>query len=109
MTLLWAHSGDSHFLEPEGLWKEILPPALAARMPRSEQVGDDEEIVHVDGKSFRRRLPSIMTKKDKDGLTITELATGRPARATFTLGSTTWTRRASGARSCTRRSDCGKR
>ena len=69
MTLLWAHSGDSHFLEPEDLWQSILPPTLAERMPRSERVADDEEIVHVDGKSFRRRLPSVMTKKDeKSGL-----------------------------------------
>ena len=70
VTLLWAHSGDSHFLEPEDLWQSILPPTLAERMPRSERVADDEEIVHVDGKSFRRRLPSVMTKKDeKSGLT----------------------------------------
>src|ERR1700704_3578752 len=55
MSKLWSHSGDSHFMEPAGLWHEILPPALADRMPRSERVAEDEEIVHVDGQSFRRR------------------------------------------------------
>jgi predicted TIM-barrel fold metal-dependent hydrolase len=74
MAKLWANSGDSHFLEPESLWNDILPASLAHRMPRSERVGDDEEIVHVDGKSFRRRLPTIATKKDaQTGLTIGQL------------------------------------
>ena len=53
MTKLWSNSVDSHFLEPEGLWQEILPGALAARLPRSERIGDDEEVVHVDEESFR--------------------------------------------------------
>ena len=22
---IWAHSGDSHFLEPDDLWHQILP------------------------------------------------------------------------------------
>jgi predicted TIM-barrel fold metal-dependent hydrolase len=79
VTLLWAHSGDSHFLEPEGLWHSILPSKLADRMPRSERVSDNEEIVHVDGTSFRRQLPSILTKKDdKSGLTISELVNRAP-------------------------------
>ena len=76
---LWANSGDSHFLEPEGLWHEILPAALADRMPRSEKVGDSEEIVYVDGKSFRRDLPRIFTKKDAEsGMTISELVNRAP-------------------------------
>ena len=77
---LWAHSGDSHFLEPEDLWAQILPARLAERMPRSELVGDNEEIVHVDGRSFRRPLPKVMTKPGADGLTITE-ASHRPPGA----------------------------
>ena len=28
-TKIWANSGDSHFLEPESLWQENLPPRLA--------------------------------------------------------------------------------
>ena len=60
---IWAHSGDSHFLEPEDLWQQILPAKQAERMPRTEKVGDNEEIVHVDGKSFHRQLPKIMTAK----------------------------------------------
>ena len=50
MAKIWAHSGDSHFLEPEDLFQQILPAALAERMPWSERDGDDE-IVHVDGKT----------------------------------------------------------
>ena len=33
---VWANSGDSHFIEPAGLWHEMMPKALADRMPRSE-------------------------------------------------------------------------
>lgn len=29
MEKIWAHSGDSHFLEPDDLWKQILPPDQA--------------------------------------------------------------------------------
>jgi predicted TIM-barrel fold metal-dependent hydrolase len=54
---LWTNSGDSHFLEPPGLFRENLPASLADRLPRSEPVSDDEEIIHIDGKSFRRRVP----------------------------------------------------
>ncbi len=74
MTKLWANSGDSHFLEPEDLWHQILPAAQADRMPRSERIGDDAEIVHVDGESFERKLPKVMTRKGADGLTIAEAA-----------------------------------
>ena len=56
-NLLWTNSGDSHFIEPPNLFKENLPPALADRLPRSEKVSDSEEIVHIDGRSFRRQLP----------------------------------------------------
>jgi predicted TIM-barrel fold metal-dependent hydrolase len=78
MSKVWANSGDSHFLEPDDLWSIILPAKLAERMPRSERVGEDEEIVHVDGQSFRRRLPKIMTRKGSDGHTITELSSRPP-------------------------------
>jgi predicted TIM-barrel fold metal-dependent hydrolase len=73
-TKIWANSGDSHFLEPDDLWEQILPTALAERMPRTERVGEDEEIVHVDGRSFRRKLPKLMTKKGATGETIAEMA-----------------------------------
>ncbi|HEX9505788.1 MAG TPA: amidohydrolase family protein [Acidimicrobiia bacterium] len=56
--LLWTCSGDSHFTEPRELFRENLPSALADRLPRSEKVSDDEEIVHIDGESFRRKLPT---------------------------------------------------
>ncbi|MCU1603044.1 MAG: hypothetical protein JWO22_3753, partial [Frankiales bacterium] len=59
MTKIWANSGDSHFLEPEDLWSANLPKRLADLVPRSERDPDGEwETVHIDGQSFRRKLPS---------------------------------------------------
>jgi predicted TIM-barrel fold metal-dependent hydrolase len=59
MEKIWANSGDSHFLEPEDLWRESLPPRLAELVPRAERDPDGEwETVHIDGMSFRRKLPS---------------------------------------------------
>ena len=78
MEKIWAHSGDSHFLEPEDLWTRILPPQAAARMPRSEKVGDDEEIIHVDGQSFRRKLPRMLTRRTETGETIAEMSARPP-------------------------------
>ena len=80
MVKIWAHSGDSHFLEPEDLFQQILPAALAERMPWSERDGDDE-IVHVDGQTLRRKLPKLATKKGSGGLDIMELSTRPPGRA----------------------------
>jgi predicted TIM-barrel fold metal-dependent hydrolase len=58
MDKIWANSGDSHFLEPEDLWRTSLPADLAALMPHSVKDADGEwETVHVDGRSFRRKLP----------------------------------------------------
>lgn len=57
---LWANSGDSHFLEPDDLWRARLPKDLAELVPRSEKDPDGKwETVFVDGQAFRRRLPSI--------------------------------------------------
>jgi predicted TIM-barrel fold metal-dependent hydrolase len=57
---LWANSGDSHFIEPEDLWRSRLPPRLADLVPRAERDPDGRwESIHVDGQVFRRRLPSI--------------------------------------------------
>jgi predicted TIM-barrel fold metal-dependent hydrolase len=57
VDLLWTCSGDSHFTEPPELFAENLPASLAERLPRSEKLSDTEEIVHIDGRSFRRQLP----------------------------------------------------
>jgi predicted TIM-barrel fold metal-dependent hydrolase len=57
MTKIWANSGDAHVLEPPDLFKQGLPPSMAERMPRSERVDEQTEIIHVDGHSFTRRLP----------------------------------------------------
>jgi predicted TIM-barrel fold metal-dependent hydrolase len=75
---IWTHSGDSHFLEPEDLWQQILPKKQADRMPWTERVGDSQERVHVDGKSFTRDLPKIFTAKGDTGETITELSSRPP-------------------------------
>ncbi|MFC4944326.1 amidohydrolase family protein [Pseudonocardia sp. GCM10023141] len=59
MAKIWANSGDSHFLEPDDLWRSNLPRRLAELVPRAEKDPDGRwETVHVDGQSFRRRLPS---------------------------------------------------
>lgn len=71
---IWTHSGDSHFLEPDDLWHQILPKAQADRMPRTSMVSDDEELVEVDGKSFTRKVPKIFTAKGATGETIAELS-----------------------------------
>jgi predicted TIM-barrel fold metal-dependent hydrolase len=71
---IWAHSGDSHFLEPEDLWHQILPKQQADRMPRTEMISDTEERVTVDGKSFTRAVPKIFTAKGSTGETIAEMS-----------------------------------
>jgi predicted TIM-barrel fold metal-dependent hydrolase len=59
MSKIWTNSGDSHFLEPADLWQSRLPKRLADLTPRAEKDPDGEwETVHVDGQSFRRKLPS---------------------------------------------------
>jgi predicted TIM-barrel fold metal-dependent hydrolase len=58
-TTIWANSGDSHFLEPDSLWRDHVPAQYADLMPHAVKDADGEfETVHVDGKSFRRKLPS---------------------------------------------------
>jgi predicted TIM-barrel fold metal-dependent hydrolase len=70
MTKLWANSADSHFLEPDGLWEQVLPPAMAARMPHTVREGDIETVT-VDGTRIERRVP-------RPGLDIGELASRPP-------------------------------
>jgi predicted TIM-barrel fold metal-dependent hydrolase len=71
---IWANSGDSHFLEPDDLWHQILPRAQADRMPRTQMIGDAEELVEVDGKRFTRPVPKIFTAKGATGETIAEMS-----------------------------------
>ena len=56
---IWAHSGDSHAMEPEDLWTSRLPKALADRAPRTER-GEKYEIIYVDGKQKSRQLNDFM-------------------------------------------------
>lgn len=57
---LWANSADSHFIEPDDLWRSRLPKRLADLVPRTEKDPDGRwETIYVDGQTFRRRLPSV--------------------------------------------------
>ena len=56
---IWAHSGDSHAMEPEDLWTSRLPKDLADRAPRTER-GDKYEVIYVDGKRMDRKLNDFM-------------------------------------------------
>jgi predicted TIM-barrel fold metal-dependent hydrolase len=63
-TKIWAHSGDSHFLEPNDLWKANLPPSLAPRALRTVKDADgSHETIHLDGMSFRRQMPTGAQKE----------------------------------------------
>ena len=56
---IWANSADSHFLEPDDLWQSNAPASVADLMPRSEKDPDGTwETLHIEGRSFRRRLPT---------------------------------------------------
>ena len=77
-TKLWADSGDSHFLEPADLWYQIMPKAQADRMPRTRLINENEELIEVDGKSFTRTLPRLMTAKGATGETIGEMSARPP-------------------------------
>jgi len=74
---IWANSGDSHLVEPDDLFTSSLPASLAARMPRSEKDPDGRhETLHIDGETFRRRMPGAANLVDESGLTVFERAPG---------------------------------
>jgi predicted TIM-barrel fold metal-dependent hydrolase len=76
---LWTHSGDSHFIEPEDLWHSIMPQALADRMPKTTKLSDVEELVEVDGTSFKRPTPKIaLVRNAETGETIGEMSSRPP-------------------------------
>src|SRR3974390_783913 len=63
---MWVNSGDAHVLEPPDLWEQRMPADMAARMPRSEKIDERTERVHIDGRSFERKigLNPVMTEED---------------------------------------------
>ncbi|MDO9485179.1 MAG: amidohydrolase family protein [Actinomycetota bacterium] len=70
---IWANSGDSHYMEPDDLYSNGLPPALAERMPRSVKAEDgSSETIYVDGTSFTRDMPKISTVVGKSGVTLSQ-------------------------------------
>jgi len=74
---IWAHSGDSHFLEPEGLWHEILPRDLADRMPRIEDVevdGRPMERIYVDGEIYHFPKPKVRQSGARGGKSMLEIS-----------------------------------
>jgi predicted TIM-barrel fold metal-dependent hydrolase len=80
VTFIWANSGDSHLLEPDDLFRNALPPALAERMPRSTKDADGQwETVSVDGQQFRRRVPRPLL--DEEGHAMTGRAPGSNDKA----------------------------
>ncbi|MGV0793256.1 amidohydrolase family protein [Mycolicibacterium sp. XJ1819] len=56
---IWAHSGDSHVLEPDDLWTTRLPKRLADRAPRTER-GEKYETIYVDGQQRNRMLNDFL-------------------------------------------------
>jgi len=82
---IWANSADSHFLEPADLWHQIMPKAQADRMPQTEMISETEERVTVDGKTFTRAVPKIMTAKGSTGETISELSARPPGSRDINL------------------------
>lgn len=79
-TKIWANSGDSHILEPEDIWQQILPKDLADRMPRTEQT-ESEETIYVDGQAFGPRpLPRMgsisgeLRGEQVENLTLNEIS-----------------------------------
>jgi predicted TIM-barrel fold metal-dependent hydrolase len=82
---IWANSGDSHYMEPADLYKE-LPPELAERMPRSVKSEDGTmETIYVDGISFERPLPRIGLVKGKNGVSLGEMNRRAPGSDNFEL------------------------
>lgn len=76
---IWANSGDSHFLEPENLFQQIMPADLAKRMPRT--VKDEEagtETVYIDGETLTRRMPKPIQDGEFAGETIHTLSARPP-------------------------------
>ena len=78
--LMWANSGDAHVLEPRRSVEERMPAEMAARMPRSEKIDERTERVHIDGRSFERKigLNPVMTEEDLEARRA-EGARGRQA------------------------------
>jgi predicted TIM-barrel fold metal-dependent hydrolase len=84
---IWVNSGDAHVLEPDDLWHQRMPADLAVRMPRSEKIDDRTEVLHVDGRSFRRQIGRnpVMTAEDLEAAgTLVADSPHRQAGMTFT-------------------------
>jgi len=74
---IWANSGDSHVMEPPGLWAERMSADLAARMPRVEPVDERSGLLHVDGRTFKRRKQWNPEFSEEELARAGQLARGR--------------------------------
>src|SRR5436190_17830424 len=62
---IWANSGDSHVIEPPGLF-DSLPDDVRERMPRSvKDPSGAFETIFIDGQEFRRDMPTGQVKKTR--------------------------------------------
>ena len=59
---IWANSGDSHLLEPEDIWYQVLPKRLADKTPRTVTEGN-EQITSIGDRVITRTIPSPRRRK----------------------------------------------
>jgi predicted TIM-barrel fold metal-dependent hydrolase len=62
MAKIWANSGDSHLLEPEDIWYQVLPKKLADKTPRTVTEGN-EQITYIGDQVMTRTIPSPRRQK----------------------------------------------
>lgn len=74
---IWANSGDSHVQEPDGLWAERMSADMAARMPWVEDIDERNELLHVDGKTFKQRKQWNPEVSEEELIAAGQLARGR--------------------------------
>ena len=102
---IWANSGDSHFLEPEDLWRD--EPAAAAG--RAHAAGGQGSRRRVGDRARRRHDVPPQAADLRGGRSSSRPPSRAPGARDVALRMTTSTTRASGARWCSRRSACGAR
>lgn len=62
MRKIWANSADSHLLEPDDIWYQVLPKRLADKTPRTVTEGN-EQITYIGDQVMTRTIPSPRRQK----------------------------------------------